>query len=1030
MTPPAPARYAARVFRILILLCFAATLRAQPLDPADITGRDFAGLALPLAPVEGDIEFIARRAHAWTVTDAISGNIVQRLLLEGDVKVRLSNYAFDAARAAVWIAPAGERAKQIFVYFDRVATPTAASGFGMAADRLPVEAVIRDADGIRMLADLLVQEPPDDSFVREGERALASYLRALVVGGEPDYVHEPTETPPGQPLLPSQARLFQPRAPEGESISLEELARNLPIAEQSDPIFAHGGLFSFMWGRLEAVGGEDADVAILESGIIGQYADPDGGLVQMSAERAVIFLTPGRINALAEGAALSVDDVTGIYLEGDVYVDGSDDRGRPYAMRSPRVYYDVKHRRALLVDAVFWTHDEQRGLTLYLRAEALRQEARSQFSATKATLSNTAFARPHLGIGVSSLTVRLRDRKDGSGSRTLVDARNLVLRAADVPFFYWPIFYGDPNAIPIRGVAFQNSNATGGVISTQWDALALSGIDAPEGVDANLLLDAYFDRGLGIGIDASVNRQDRSGRLFAYGLPEDNGTDLLGPGTKVDRDGQTRSLLAAEYRQDVDRHWSYWLEGWHASDPALIDALFEHEARTHREFRNGAVLTRRQGNSLLRLEAAGQFDDFVPNQYLLQTPGYTTEKLPEAAFFQTGVDLMGDDAPGLATYNAEYRVSRIRLSLIDPDARQFGFDNLNKANNAFGILPGQSLADRLRAEGYTESPVHRFDTRHEVSMQLAAGPVNVTPFAVARLTAYDDSFADFSPDESDRERLWGAAGVTLSTSIVNVHDDFNSQLLDAHRLRHVVEPSLTLWHAGSTVDRVHLPVYDEDVEGIGEGTAIVLGLDQTVQTQRGGPGRWRSIDLFQHSSRLMIASDDVDIEGRSLRLVEFRPELSNFGDFFQTDATWRVTETLALTGGWVYDLERHESARGNAGFIIQHAADFSLWAETRFIDALDSTYFSAGTRQRLTPKYLVVTSATYDSRSDQIQALNAEVERAYPNIDLALGLSFNNITSDTSFGIRVTPRNIDSRALRLQRLGGRDDTVGFGGFGR
>lgn len=1021
------------MFRLLSLLalCSAAaiTARAQPLDPADITGRDFAGLALPLAPVEGEIEFIARRAYAWTLTDTVSGSAVQRLLLEGDVKVRLSNYAFDAARAAVWIAPAGDDARQIFVYFDRVATPTAASGFGMAADRLPVEAVIRDPDGVRLLADLLVPKPPTDSFVREAERALASYLRALVTGAEPEYVQEPLQTPPGQPLLPSQARLFQPRAPEGEPITLRELAGNLPIAEQSEPIFAESGLFSFMWGRLEATGGEDADVAVLEGGVIGQYADPDGGLVQMSAERAVIFLTPGSIGALTESPTLSVDDVTGIYLEGDVYVDGSDDRGRPYAMRSPRVYYDVKHRRALLVDAVFWTHDERRGLTLYLRAQALRQEARSQFSATKATLSNTAFAKPHLGIGVSSLTVRLREREDG-GSQTIVDARNLILRAGDIPFFYWPIFYGDPNAIPLRGVAFQNSNATGAVIATQWDALALSGVEAPEGVDANLLLDGYFERGLGVGLDASVNRTDRNGRVFAYGLPEDNGTDLLGPGTRVDRDGQTRSLLAAEYRQDVDRHWSFWLEGWHASDPAFVDALFENEARTHREFRNSAVLTRRDGNTLLRFEGTGQFDDFVPNQYLLQTPGYATEKLPEAAFFQTGVDLLGDDAPGLVTYNGEYRVSRMRLSLIDPDAPEFGFDNFTKADDAFGVLPGQSLADRLRAEGYTESPVHRFDTRHEVSVQLAAGPLNVTPFAVARLTAYDDSFADFSPNESDRERLWGAAGVTLSTSLVNVDDDFNSQLLDAHRLRHVVEPSLTVWHAGSTVDRVHLPVYDDDVEGAAEGTAFVLGLDQTVQTQRGGPGRWRSVDLFQHSSRLMIASDDVDIEGRSLRLVEFRPELSNFGDFFQTDATWRVTEAFALTGGWVYDFERGESARGNAGFIIQQSSDFSLWAETRFIDALDSTYFSLGTRQRLTPTYLVATSATYDSRTDQLQALDAEIERRYPNVDLALGLSFNNITNDTSFGIRVTPRNIDSRAIRLQRLGGRADTIGFGGIGR
>ena len=38
----------------------------------------------------------------------------------------------------------------------------------------------------------------------------------------------------------------------------------------------------------------------------------------------------------------------------------------------------------------------------------------------------------------------------------------------------------------------------------------------------------------------------------------------------------------------------------------------------------------------------------------------------------------------------------------------------------------------------------RFDTRHEVEMPLAAGPVHITPFIVGRFTGYNDDFQEFS----------------------------------------------------------------------------------------------------------------------------------------------------------------------------------------------------------------------------------------------------------------------------------------------
>ncbi len=41
-----------------------------------------------------------------------------------------------------------------------------------------------------------------------------------------------------------------------------------------------------------------------------------------------------------------------------------------------------------------------------------------------------------------------------------------------------------------------------------------------------------------------------------------------------------------------------------------------------------------------------------------------------------------------------------------------------------------------------------------------------------------------------------------------------------HRIRHIIEPSVTLFTAGTNRDSSTLPTYDENVEAIAKGTSI------------------------------------------------------------------------------------------------------------------------------------------------------------------------------------------------------------------
>jgi len=153
------------------------------LSPVDITGKDFAGYRFQEPAREGRLGFTCSRANVWKTGP--KDDPVTRMYLEGDVKAKLGALEFSAARAVVWLQPIGGTGTateyQFFIYFDRVSMPTAApdssNTITLSGDRVPVKGVLRTSEGVTLMPDLLLDGPADDPLVREGERALAAYLR-------------------------------------------------------------------------------------------------------------------------------------------------------------------------------------------------------------------------------------------------------------------------------------------------------------------------------------------------------------------------------------------------------------------------------------------------------------------------------------------------------------------------------------------------------------------------------------------------------------------------------------------------------------------------------------------------------------------------------------------------------------------------------------------------------------------------------------------------------------------------------------
>ncbi|MDX2148081.1 MAG: LPS assembly protein LptD [Planctomycetota bacterium] len=1138
---------------------------APGVDASAITGRDFAGVAMPIAALEGPIRLNAVRAWTWRepTSQATTGGItsgVQHLVLDGDVRVRLGLFQFVARRAVLRIQrlPAsrefqGKPTYQVFAFFQDVGSPTADAAISVSAKTLPVRGLLAPAEGVQLRADALVEGEPGEAdapelaaLLRQSEAVLSDYVRELLglptsaereraraaeeraqrraerLASRPEPIRRrPTradgaESQPADPAqraatdpAPGDDRTPDPRqgpliaeSPRPATRVRENRGQPLPARRvaQRDAIFASTGSVSVAPGKLQFISGEQESALVASEGVIVQYTDAaQERTLEISAQRAVVFLEG---STLQDMARLSVDQIRGIYLEGDVVAgDGN------YTLRGPRMFYDLVRNKGVVLDAVFWTYDRSRGLPLYVRASTIRQESARQFSAEEARLSTTAFFTPDLQLGASAVTItRERSDLDGLGrtgdlgrpgapeqtganqsplagggrpsaspvgsargldtqrqaragtsafgpglessqaaatdglggagdagqaaaDRTIVRAENVTLRAGSVPFFYWPGFTGDPEQFPLKDLRFESSNGSGPALKTVWDAYALAGVKKPDDVNVDLLLDGYIERGIGLGAEAQWASDRSKGKALGYVLPEDRGEDLLKSGFKKDIEGDTRGIASLEQRWRLDDRWSVLGEANYISDENFIDAFFEEQGENRREFTSQFAVQRRVDTSLAVIQAKTTFNDFLANEYLLLSQGYTTSRLPEVSYFATGEDLLADSSPGLLTWFGEFRAGRLSLNFDEIRPRDRGIVNDRQAQNVFGVLDArQTLAESLRAQGYFEEAVTRLDTRQELTSQLSAGPVNVTPFVVGRITAYDDQFDRLSPDENDNARLWGSVGTRVATTITKVDDSVRSDLLDLRRIRHIVEPHATLSHAGTTVDSEALPVYDDAVEGLTEGSQTRLGVSQTWQTRRGPEGRDYSVDVFKLDTDVVLASGERDRGSPIGRFYDPRPELSEAGNFFIADGAWQVTDAVALVGSSVFDLDLSRAARNSTGVNIDHGLNFASFIEMREIDSQDTVFLDLGGRYQLTSKYGVSAVTSYDTKRQEWQTVSTSIQRRSAAVLFGFDFNYNTITGETSFGFLVRPVGTRGGAA-FRGLGASEDTEQRSTFG-
>lgn len=982
-----------------------------------ITGQSLGGFVLPVLPVDSDISIDSREAWAWTVGDT------KRLFLEGDVRISCGSYFFTSDVAVVWInrlPSADGLINQLAVWFPKASEPTRRAGLGASGTDLLVTASAR---GKVLLDCPVIQEsaPARNAHVQAAGARLQSYLRKLA-GGDATLRTQPLiaaeEPPPPKPLVvgdPVNGGNEGPDEAGGTPSSIRARGTS------ASPIISRGSMLAFAGDDVVVNESEDAIQVIghvmldVEPTTIGGSARP----LQMRCERAVIFLTPGAMRGLRDSTLeVNTDLIEGIYLEDDVSV--SDFR---YTIRGARIYYDIEGDRALIAEAVLRSSLKD-GSPAVTRAREMRQLSADEWSAERLTLSSSEFAEPHLSIGASRAVVT--QVESTSGSTLLTEANDVTLRAGGVPFFYWPKLRGEPRAFPIRRLAVGDNKYTGAQISTELDPFILLGLDQPEGLSASVPIDYFTKNGFGAGLNLKSGRS----KLSLYGWDDRQEQEQTYAGVLVTSPTTFRGEALAEWSGDLGDGWKSQIQFSYLSDAAWTATFRQNLYGSRREYETGIFLEDTAEDSSLQFQMKGAINDFVGTGWQLASRPYQVQKLPEAIYRR-----VADRAFEDLTWTQEYQVAGIDMELQHASAVGSGVRR-QAISTSSDFSSMEDIAAAYTSAGYDENWRARVTTRQEFSLPFQMGAMRMAPFLFGFGAGYFGSkeFQSYGGASGEGRMLVGG-GVRASSRFAMTHDDIEIPVLDVHRLRHVFEPYSTLYAAYDTGSPYDTPVFDQEIEAVSGNWATQFGLTQRLQTMRGAPGDWRSVDMVVLDTGIvfdgMDASgprDDSNAGADALQwrmsptpaFYSWRPELSQRGSHAYLNGTYEFSDAMSFYGSLVYlfDDEAFNSSprvpRKSFGMSIRQSPVMTWFGEYRFINAFNpgtpgtftyqnDEFLSTGFSYEIGKTYDVGASLLWDVINSDFRGWNATLTREFPDMDFGVAAGYDEIQGEytISFVLRI-----------------------------
>jgi len=733
----------------------------------------------------------------------------------------------------------------------------------------------------------------------------------------------------------------------------------------------------------------------------------DAYLVELLADNVVVFFSEEfnskpdwyeGIGSFEEVIASGI--VQGIYVSGNVVMSEG-----VRSIRSHEMFYDINNRRALAVNAVMRTYDEERRIPVYVRAQQLHMVAQGVFKADDVTLTTSEFHVPQVSLNVARIVITDTMTVDQATGRVTnhdfdAEMKDVRVKARGWTVLRWPGMRSNLERpdMPLKSASIGNSDVFGRSVETEWYLSRVLGLREPKDTDATLAVDYFDKRGPGVGVDIDYLRDNYFGQIQGY-LIQDRGLDRLGrvdSRRNLDPPHDERGRFRLQHRQFLPNQWQVTTEFSYLSDRNYLEQFQRDEFDLDKEQETLVHMKRSANNMAFALTSKYRINEFVSQ----------VEEQPSAEFHWTGQSLLDDKL----TFYSDSQVGRFRS--------QFDQDTTPTGSSRFYTLAM---------------------TRNELDMPIRLHRSKLVPFVAGNAGFEDeDGFFTTVQDQTTarKESIWfGEVGLRFSLDpLWQTYPDVQSRLWDLNQMRHVIEPyalAVSYWEEEAVAQ---------------QRDTFNAGVTQRWQTKRGVGDKQRTVDwlrwdlsatwvneaseMWNGPSHMMWNRPLVPIRHAYTSVVPGRDRRnSNFygasRNYVGSDLVWRISDSTAILGDCYFDTAAGIVRQTQWGVSHMRWPDLNLYIGSSYLRDVRNSEGQIGTHAltfsalyKLDPRYAMVLSHQYDT--DYGASIYSEVTllRKYHRLNYGLTFRVDESLDTSSVVFSLWPEGIEELSMGMGRYAG------------
>jgi len=591
-------------------------------------------------------------------------------------------------------------------------------------------------------------------------------------------------------------------------------------------------------------------------------------------------------------------------------------------------------------------------------------------------------------------------------------AYNNILYIGDIPVLWFPVMYKPAKGQGNFNISAGSSSQYGYYLETT-NTWKLS--ETPDLTISNFL-NYYSKRGPAAGNYTTLSTDNSQSEFFIWGILDHDPNINVPDYSRWGNNSQERYELSLKNMTHLTDNVDFRGQANKLSDYYFLNDYFGNQFSNmpqpptyadlsyQMQYGSADVLIHPKINSFYSVvEQLPQLQINIPRQELF------------ANIYYQGETSFSNMKMNWATFKNKYPASPIpgySTNVTDYDA--FRFDTLHflyypiKVDNWLDIVPRAGI----RATVYSESSKSSVSKEDLEAMMASVNPQSQTT------TSY--LFNNYDNKGGWKARFAPELGVNMSTKFSQTWNDFKNAYWELDGLRHVVQPYINYTYImPPTVDRDHLYYFD-DVDRITEENFVRLGIENRLETRRGGwknsqTYTWVSMEnyidiLATPKSQYADSYDDkqgIENLGDWGNIITINPNeqlsislqllidaskiapgvsITDMFDQASISANWEFADGWSVNGGYYYASNNDAEGPYSMGSELTAIQNGTVF----FRDFNNSSYATAGLGFEINDRTTGNINISYDFEQEIMPSLGISINRQLPcGLQLILAYSID-----------------------------------------